>query len=129
MSTENQEKLKYVDIQLAGTVIFIITVIISFILTYDQKLSLENKKRLFKNNTAQDIALFQTVLIVVVAIIYLYVNYNQYEISKKYHEKDQNDLLLQTGSSILSIITAVVGLYIVITSKNDQLSIAETDIL
>ena len=50
------------------------------------------------------------------------------KISHKYHEKDENDLLLQSKTAILSIIAALIELYIVIKNYNkNNLNIAEIE--
>ena len=70
----------------------------------------------------------QTILVFIVALLFLYITYNQYKISKKYNETDKNDLLLQSKTAILSIIAALIELYIVIKNYNqNNLNIAEIE--
>lgn len=129
MTTENEEKVKFLDMQLIASVGFIIALLISILLSYDKKLSLENKKRLFSDEEAQNIALFQTILVLIISIGFLYINYEQYTISKKHHENDEQDLFLQTETAVLALISALVGLYIVYKNyRNKNLSIAETEL-
>lgn len=125
----NFKKIKFLDIQMIATLGFIITLIISFFLSYDKKLSLENKPRLFSDQEAQNLALFQTILVFIIAACFFYVNYKQYEIAKENHDKDEPDLLLQIETSIFAIISAIIGLYIVFKNyRSRTLSIAETEI-
>ncbi len=125
----NFKKIKFLDIQMIATLGFIITLIISFFLSYDKKLSLENKPRLFSDQEAQNLALFQTILVFIIATCFFYVNYKQYEIAKENHDKDEPDLLLQIETSIFAIISAIIGLYIVFKNyRSRTLSIAETEI-
>lgn len=129
MTTENEEKVKFLDMQLIASVGFIIALLISILLSYDKKLSLENKKRLFSDEEAQNIALFQTILVLIISISFLYINYEQYTISKKHHESNEQDLFLQTETAVLALISALVGLYIVYKNyRNKNLSIAETEL-
>ena len=124
----NEEKIKYINLQLIATTGFIIALIISFTLSIDKKESLRNGNRLFNDKEAQKIALMQTILVFIVALLFLYITYNQYKISKKYNETDKNDLLLQSKTAILSIIAALIGLYIVIKNYNkNNLNIAEIE--
>ncbi len=124
----NNQKIKFLDLQMVATVGFIITLIISFSLSYDKKLSLEKKERLFSEKEAQNLALFQTILVFIIAACFLYVNYKQYGIAKENHDDDENDLLLQIETSIFAIISAIIGLYIVFKNyRNKNLSIAETE--
>lgn len=124
----NLKKIKYLDIQMIATLGFIITLIISFFLSYDKKLSLEKKPRLFSNQEAQNLALFQTILVFIITACFFYVDYKQYEIAKENHDKDEPDLLLQIETSIFAIISAIIGLYIVFKNyRNRNLVISETE--
>jgi len=125
----NKEKIKFLNLQQIATVGFIITLIISYFLSYDKKLSLENKNRLFTEKEAQNLALFQTILVFIIATCFLYVNYKQYKLAKEGDDADENDLLLQIETSIFAIISAIIGLYIVFKNyRNKNLSIAETEL-
>ena len=125
----NEQKIKFLNIQLIATIGFIIALSISYFLTLDKKLSLENKERLFSEETAQNLALFQTILVFIIALCFLYINYKQYQISKKVHDSDEQDLLLQIETSIFAIISAIIGLYIIFKNyRNKNLAIAETEL-
>ncbi len=126
----NRQKIKYINIQLIATAGFIVALFISFILAYDKKLMLENKKRLFTDEEAQNLALFQTILVFIIAISFLYINYKQYTIAKKIHDNEEQDLLFQIETSIFAIISAIIGLYIVFKNyRKRTLEIAETETL
>ena len=114
----NEEKIKYINLQLIATTGFIIALVVSFTLSVDKRESLRNGNRLYNDKEAQKISLMQTILVFIVALLFLYITYNQYKISHKYHETDENDLLLQSKTAILSIIAALIGLYIVIKNYN-----------
>lgn len=125
----NQEKIKYINVQLLATIGFIVSLFISFTLSVDKKLMLQNKKRLFSDKDAQNLALFQTILVFLISISFLYINYNQYKIAKEINEDDENDLFLQIETSIFAIISAIIGLYIVFKNyRSRRLTIAETEI-
>lgn len=124
----NEEKIKYINLQLIVTTGFIIALVVSFTLSVDKRESLRNGNRLYNDKEAQKIALMQTILVFIVALLFLYITYNQYKISKKYNETDKNDLLLQSKTAILSIIAALIELYIVIKNYNqNNLNIAEIE--
>ncbi len=121
-------KIKYINLQLIATTGFIIALVVSFTLSVDKRESLRNGNRLYNDKEAQKISLMQTILVFIVALLFLYITYNQYKISHKYHETDENDLLLQSKTAILSIIAALIGLYIVIKNYNqNNLNIAEIE--
>lgn len=124
----NEEKIRYINLQLIATTGFIIALVVSFTLSVDKRESLRNGNRLYNDKEAQKIALMQTILVFIVALLFLYITYNQYKISKKYNETDKNDLLLQSKTAILSIIAALIELYIVIKNYNqNNLNIAEIE--
>ena len=124
----NEEKIKYINLQLIATTGFIIALVVSFTLSVDKRESLRNGNRLYNDKEAQKISLMQTILVFIVALLFLYITYNQYKISHKYHETDETDLLLQSKTAILSIIAALIGLYIVIKNYNkNNLNIAEIE--
>ncbi len=58
-----KKEIEVLDIQIIATIFFIISLIISTILTYDEKLKLINGKGFFKNKQAQKIALFNRILV------------------------------------------------------------------
>lgn len=122
----NNKKICFLNIQLLATIGFIVALLLSYLLSYDKKLSLENKKRLFKPTEAQNLALLQTLLLLVVSLTFLYLNYNQYKLSKLNNSNDQTDFLLQIETSIFAIISAIIGLYIIIKNRNNNLQISET---
>lgn len=122
----NNKKINFLNLQLLATIGFIVALLLSYLLSYDKKLSLENKKRLFNSKDAQNLALLQTLLVLIVSLAFLYLNYNQYKLSKYTNSNDQNDFLLQIETSIFAIISAIIGLYIIIKNRNNNLQISET---
>lgn len=124
---KEEQKRKLIDKQEVLTIIFIIALIISFFLLEDKRRELSHKKRLFNNKKAQDIALFQSILVLAISISFSFIRKNFYDISKFYNDNDTSDLFLQLKVSVLPIITAVVGLYIIIKNYNNNLNAAEIE--
>ena len=125
----NLEKAKYLNIQLIAIIGFIIALIMSFLITYNKKLTLENKQGIFSDEITQNLAIFQSILVFIITICFLYTNYNQYKISKKAHDNDEQDLLLQIETSIFAIISAIIGLYIIFKNyRNANIAISETEL-
>lgn len=79
----NEEKIKYINLQLIATTGFIIALVVSFTLSVDKRESLRNSNRLYNDKEAQKISLMQTILVFIVALLFLYITYNQYKISHK----------------------------------------------
>ncbi len=124
---KEEQKRKLIDKQEVLTIIFIIALIISFFLLEDKRRELSHKKRLFNNKKAQDIALFQSILVLAISIFFSFIRKNFYDISKFYNDNDTSDLFLQLKVSVLPIITAIVGLYIIIKNYNNNLNAAEIE--
>lgn len=124
---KEEQKSKLIDKQEVLTIIFIIALIISFFLLEDKRRELSHKKRLFNNKKAQDIALFQSILVLAISISFSFIRKNFYDISKFYNDNDTSDLFLQLKVSVLPIITAIVGLYIIIKNYNNNLNAAEIE--
>lgn len=125
----NKDKIKFLNLQLIATTGFIIALIISFFLTLDKRLSLQGEKRIFNEKEAQNLALFQTILVFIIAVCFLCVNYKQYKLAKKTKDTSEEDLLLQIETSIFAIISAIIGLYIIFKNyRNRNLTIPETEL-
>ncbi|MBQ9013402.1 MAG: hypothetical protein IJ094_07615 [Bacilli bacterium] len=123
------KKIKFINLQMLAIIGFIIALLISYLLGYDKKMSLEDKKRLFSNKEAQNLAVFQTILVFIVTLCFLYINYNQYKISKE-EKQDSTDFILQIETSIFAIISSIIGLYIIFKNyKKENISISEVDTL
>lgn len=107
-----QEEINLLNTQLITSLIVIITVILSLVLTYNQKLDLQNKKTIFTKKQTHNISYINRLTILITTSIFLFINYKLYLISKKEGE----DLLvyrLQITASILSIIAAIIVFYVV----------------
>lgn len=125
----NKEEIKLLNIQLITSLIVIITVILSLILTYNQKLNLENKKTIFNKKQTHNISYINRLVILITTIVFLLINYKLYQISKKEGE----DLLvynLQIIASILTTIASILVFYVVsIEPAGDEISDIENPVI
>ena len=124
---DKQEEIDAVNIQLIALLISLASVIISIIITYNQKLNLEgintvNPKKIF------NLTIFNRLLILVLSLIFLYVNYKLYKISKKEGE-DLKPYILQIIASILTIIASIIAIYIVSLSTKENIVDVENPII
>ena len=122
-----QEEIDAINIQLIALLIALGSAIISIIITYNQKLDLEGNnntdpKRIF------NLTVFNRVLILVLSLVFLYVNYKLYNISKKEGE-DLKPYILQIIASILTIIASIIALYIVSLSTKENIVDVENPII
>ena len=89
-----KEEVKAINIQLVALIIVVLSTIISILITYNQKLDLEDRKTLFDSKESFDITLFNRILIVVLSFIFLYVNIKLFILSI-IEEEDLKSYILQ----------------------------------
>ena len=129
ITINRQEEIKLLNIQLITSIIVIITIILSILLTYNQKKDIQNKNTIFTKKQTHNISYINRLTIFITAIIFLIINYKLYKISKKEGE----DLLvyyLQITASILSTIAALIVFYVVsIEPSGDEISDIENPVI
>ncbi len=118
-----EKKLRLLDIQMASTIVFIIATIVSIILTYNEKLKIQNKKTLFDIKTFNNIIIANRTLILLLVLIYLYIDYSNYKLDMISNQNTKPDKL-QLYSSILSVIAAIIILYSVSKYKDDPADVS-----
>lgn len=125
---ERQEKkLFIIDGQLIGAILYIVSLLISIVIIIDQRKSALNKERILTNSEAQSLALANKIFIFLLVLWFLYLNYESYEFSKNTNQ-DTSSLKLQIFASFLSIIGAMIGIYVVYTDfQNTNLQTAEIE--
>ena len=124
----NKQEEEYINIQIYALIFTFISIFISFLLTYNQKLELQNKKTLFSSKNTFKLAKFNRTLILILGIVFLYVNYQLYQISKKEGE-NLKPYILQIFASILTVITAITTLYVIFLSNKGNVSDIENPII
>lgn len=123
-----KEELNAINIQLYTLIFFLVTTIISVLLTYNQKLSLEKKKTLFSSKESLKLTLFNRKLIIILSFIFLYVNIKLYNISKEEGE-DLKPYTLQIVASVLAIVSGLIALYVVSLSNTETVADVENPII
>lgn len=113
MLNKQEKESAAITVQIIVSLISIITVIISIILLYNHQSELKNKEPFLSPEEAQKITTFNRVLVVIVLTIFLIINYFLYYISKEEGE-DLKPYKLQITASYLTVIAALIGLYVVL---------------
>ena len=116
----NRGSLKAIDIQFYTLFFSLASIVISLILTYNQKLIKEDKKTLLSDKASYNLSLFNRGLILSIALIFLYVNYKDYKTSNNNKQKKKSTL--QIDASLLTIIAASISLYVVYNSKPEAIT-------
>lgn len=115
----NEEKgIIAIYAQIIVSAISVIEIIVSILLLYNEKLEMKGEKTLFNAEQTQKISVFNRTFILVTAIIFLIINYALYKISKEQGE-NLKPYELQIVASYLTIIAAIITLYIVLNPTNE----------
>lgn len=123
-----EEEINAINIQLFALVLVLFSTIISIILTYNQKVNLENKKGFLNPDESLKITIYNRILVVVLSIVFLYVNFKLYNISKEEGE-DLKSYTLQIIASVFAVISGLIALYVVSLSSTQNISDVENPII
>ena len=123
-----KEEIDTINIQLIALFLFLFSTIISIIITYNQKLDIENKDTIIDAKDSFKLTLYNRVLILILSLVFLYVNYKLYEISKREGE-NLKSYTLQIIASIFTIVSGVIALYVVTLSNTEELVDVENPII
>lgn len=125
---KNEKEIELLNIDITTAVLFIITIIISIYLTYENRQDLLNRKRILNKKDDQYILLFNRLLVLIIVLVILYDNIEGYEIAKE-KNKDLKPFKIQIFASFLTVITALLILYVVFYNwDNNSLSDIENPI-
>lgn len=123
-----KEEIEAINIQLVALFFTVITAIISIIITYNQKLEIEEKEPLFTPKDSLKITLFNRKLILILSFVFLYINLVLKQISKEEGEnlKPYN---LQIVASLFIIVSGIIALYVVSLSNTENVSDVENPVI
>lgn len=71
---KNEKEIELLNIDIATALMFIVTIIISIYLTYENRQDLLNRKRILNKKDDQYILLFNRLLVLIIVLIILYDN-------------------------------------------------------
>ena len=116
MNTENEEELKLINGQIIGIIFFIVTLIVSLLLTYNEKLQKENKTSLFTNKKSLDIAFLNRLIVALLGLYFLYTSYKR----KNLENNNLNNYInLEIIASWLAFLASAIVFYIVFLNYNN----------
>lgn len=126
MNTTEKE-LKAVNEQIIATILFLGTIIVSLSLSIDRRQKILNKKAIYSNEKAQNIAIINRIIVVFIVLIYLQIDKENLDITKE--KQNQTNLAnLQIIAEIITLIAALIALYITYNSKTEDISIENPEI-
>ncbi len=123
-----KDEIRAINIQLWALIIALISSVISIIITYNQKLDLENKETHLNSKQLFNVTLFNRILILILSFIFLYVNFVLYKISKE-EKEDLKAYILQIIASVLVIVSGIIALYVVGLSETENIVDVENPII
>ena len=123
-----KEEIRNVNIQFYTLFFSLLSIIISIILTYNDKLSTKGKTSFLGKKTNYNLTLFNRILILTIAIAFLYVNYKSY-MNAKTKEKKLKSYELQILASLFTLIAASISLYVVSVLTKETLVDLENPVI
>ena len=125
-----EKELRLINYQILTSILFIASVVISIILTYDERQQLLKKQRLFSETFDKYLNLFNRILSLSIVAFILYINYATYKI-KEQKRSNLAPLRHQIYASIFSLISAIIVLYVVIENwyENPNITSIENPII
>lgn len=121
MQEENNE-VYLLDIQIIASSLYIASLLLSIILTYNDKLITQNKKTILTNTQAANLSVFNRIFIVILTLIFLYSTYQSRENAKRENQKIW-PFDLQMYASELSLLATIIVLYVVVETAGERYSI------
>lgn len=123
MNNKNKE-IKLINLSIIAITIFIITLLISLLLNYNEKLKLENKKLIFDEKQGIYISLINRTIVLIIALYFIYNSY----IRQKIDNKDDFNSNLELLAAFLAFISSFIAFYIVfINLNNNKFDVSELE--
>jgi len=124
------KQIKLLNYQILSSILFIISIFISIILTYDERQQVLKKQRLFSEQFDKYLNLFNRIFALCIIIFILYINYAVYELQKQ-KKVNLDPFKHQIYASIFSVISALIVLYVVIENwyQNPNINSIENPIV
>lgn len=115
----NEEKLKkeqlfIIDGQLIASILYILSFVATIIVIINQRKLALNKKGFLTIEESQIIITLNKIFILLLLLLFVYLNYKSIKLAENTNQ-NTNSLNLQMISSIISLVPALIGLYVVIT--------------
>lgn len=121
------QQLSIIDGQLVGCILYIISLVVSIIIILNQRKRALGKEEFLTAEESQTYALLNKILILALVLWFLYLN-NKAKNFAANTNQDTSGLELQIIASIISVIPALIGLYVIITNfSNSNLQTAEIE--
>lgn len=119
---EKNNEVNLLDIQLIASILYIASLTLSIILTYNDRQIAKKEKTILTNTQAANLSVFNRGFIVILTLVFLYITYQSRENAKKENQKIW-PFDLQLCASELSLLATVIVLYVVVKTAGERYSI------
>ncbi len=109
-----KEQLFIIDGQLIASILYILSFVATIIVIINQRKLALNKKGFLTIEESQIIITLNKIFILLLLLLFVYLNYKSIKLAENTNQ-NTNSLNLQMISSIISLVPALIGLYVVIT--------------
>ena len=109
-----KEQLFIIDGQLIGTILYILSFVATITVIVNQRKVALNEKGFLTTEESQIIITLNKIFILLLLLLFLYLNYRSKKLAENTNQ-DVSSLNLQIIASIISLVPALIGLYVVIT--------------
>lgn len=121
------QQLSIIDGQLVGCILYIISLVVSITIILNQRERALEKEGFLTSEESQTLALLNKIFILALILWFLYLNNKAKDLATNTNQ-NTSSLELQIIASIISLIPALIGLYVVITDfSNTNLQTAEIE--
>lgn len=121
-----EEEVNLITIQLLSSLLFIITTLISTVLTYDLYLKKTKQQPLFTDKIASQIDAVNRTIILALIIILLFVNVEYVDVIKR-KGKDTTNSELQVVTAILTLIAGAISLYVAYRQLDEDFNLSDVE--
>lgn len=113
-------EIELLKLQMTLSSLFIITIIISLSLSYNEMLNLSKKKTIYTNTQSDLLLKINRIIIIILGLGYLYINYTDKNLknNENFSTKEIKNANLQIGASVFSLIAYAIVLYVAFNSNN-----------
>lgn len=121
------QQLLIIDGQFIGTILYIVSLLISLALIINQRKRAKGEEGFLTPSESQTLALINKILILALLFLFIYLDYEAKDLSANTNQ-DTSSLELQIKASWISLIPALIGLYVVVTDfSNTNFQTAEIE--
>lgn len=103
--------------QLLGSAVYIIVLVLSIVILYNQILVTEGEEGFLDTETVSDINILNRVVVFILVLYFLYTSYTNLENAKE-QGKETEYLNLQFIASLLTVVSAIIVLYVAFQQSN-----------